>query len=76
MHRFSIVIKLVLSKWYINLMQSHGGFFDESKCYLNNKYARILRIFRIILPKKNQEEEKGTVRDIGVYYIAIMIKTM
>lgn len=53
-----------------------GFFFDESKCYLNNKYARILRIFRIILPKKNQEEEKGTVRDIGVYYIAIMIKTM
>lgn len=75
MYRFNVVIKLVLSQW----LKIPWGFFDDSKCYLNNKYARILRIFKIIPQKKkkeNQEEEKGTVKDIGVYYIAIMIKTM
>ena len=65
-----------MHKFNATLFQIPEDFFIQND-YLNNKYVRTLKYFGPFERKeKEREKEKSAVKDTGMYYTAIMIKTM
>ena len=66
-----------MHKFNATLFQIPEDFFIQND-YLNNKYVRTLKIFWTIWKEGEgeREKEKSAVKDTGMYYTAIMIKTM